>query len=83
MRIDDDLLSDLKRRAQAEQLSLTELINRLLRIGIEAASAPSRRRRFRQKTFSMGEPRADLNKTLKMAAELEDEEIVRKLAMRK
>ena len=81
--IDDDLMRELKQRAQDEGVSLTKLINRLLRIGLLSSSRPSRRRRFRQETFSMGSPRADLTKALDLASRLEDEEIVRKSAMRK
>ncbi len=83
VRIDDDLMADLKQRAQTEQVSLTRLINRLLRIGIKESQKPRRKRRFRQQTFPMGQPRLDLHKALTRADELEDEEILRKLAMRK
>ena len=83
VRIDDDLMRELKQRAQDEQVSLTKLINRLLRVGLLSRRYPKRRRRFRQETFSMGTPRVDLSKALDLASRLEDEEIVRKLAMRK
>jgi len=83
VRIDDDLMNDLKQRAQAEHLSLTRLINRLLRIGIQTSSETKRRRPFRQKTFHMGQPQSDLNKILAWADNREDEEILRKLALRK
>ena len=83
LRIDDDLMRELKQRARDERVSLTKLINRLLRVGLLSSSPPSRQRRFRQETFSMGAPRADLVKALDLATRLEDVEIVRKLAMRK
>lgn len=83
LRIDDDLMRDLKRRAQAEHLSLTQLINRLLRRAVQGAGDRRSRRPFRQKTVSMGAPSLDLNKALALAGELEDEEILRKLALRK
>ncbi|HHM12450.1 MAG TPA: ribbon-helix-helix protein, CopG family [Planctomycetaceae bacterium] len=83
LRIDDDLMRELKQRAQDEGVSLTKLINRLLRVGLLSSGRPSRQRRFRQETFSMGAPRADLVKALDLATRLEDVEIVRKLAMRK
>ncbi len=81
--IDDDLTRELKQRAQDEGVSLTKLINRLLRVGLLSSRHPNRRWRFRQETFSMGLPRADLTKALDLASRLEDEEIVRKSAMRK
>src|SRR2546422_790945 len=60
LRIDDDLLIELKRLARAQKLSLTQLANRLLRRGIEATRARpgAARRAYREKTFSMGRPRS-------------------------
>ncbi len=85
LRIDDDLLTELKRLARAQKLSLTQLANRLLRRGIEATRARpgATRRAYREKTFAMGRPRFDLDKALALAAALEDEETVAKLARRK
>lgn len=83
LRIDDDLMRELKQRAQDEGVSLTKLINRLLRVGLLSSGRPSRQRRFRQETFSMGAPRADLMKALDLAARLEEVEVVRKSVMRK
>jgi hypothetical protein len=86
VRIDDDLLSELKERARRENVSLTQMLNRTLRAGLRA---PRRGRRTKkekeieQRTFAMGTPRVDLSKALALAAELEDEEIARKLALRK
>ena len=84
VRIDDDLLRSLKERAHREGTSLTKLINRVVRqglSGIEQAKPLSRR--YREKTFPMGEPRQSLDKALALAAYLEDEETREKLARRK
>jgi hypothetical protein len=78
VRIDDDLMLELKDRAQREAVSLTRLINRLIRRGLEARGKP--RKPFRQQTYSMGVPKVDLTKALAFAAALEDEEIIAKLA---
>lgn len=84
LRIDDDLLRELKRLARAQKQSLTQLANRLLRRGIEADRArPASRRAVKEKTFAMGRPRFDLDKALALAAALEDEETVAELARRK
>jgi hypothetical protein len=83
LRIDDDLMRELKRRAQAEDLSLTQLINRLLRVAVETPGGRRSRRPYRQRTVSMGTPAVDLNKALALAGDLEDEETLRKLALRK
>lgn len=80
VRIDDDLMRELKSRAQRENVSLTKLLNQVLRRGLAAGEAAGRKkRRFRQKTFDMGMPRFDVTKALALAAELEDEAIIEKL----
>jgi hypothetical protein len=81
LRIEDDLLRELKRQAEAERTSVTKLVNHVIRRGL-MASTKSRvsNRRFRQKTFSMGPPLVDLTKALALAAALEDEETLNKLA---
>jgi hypothetical protein len=78
VRIDDDLMRELKERAQREAVSLTRLINRLIRRGLESRAKP--RKPFQQQTYSMGVPKVDLTKALAFAAALEDEEIIAKLA---
>jgi hypothetical protein len=84
LRIDDDLLLELKRLARTRKLSLTQLANRLLRRGIEAdRTPPAARRVVKEKTYAMGRPRFDLDKALALAAALEDEETVGELARRK
>jgi len=84
VRIDDDLMRDLNERARQEGLSLTRLINRVLRQGmgvLRQAAKPARP--YREKTFRMGQPRIDLTKALALAASLEDSEVREKLARRK
>ncbi|MBI3464096.1 MAG: antitoxin [Planctomycetes bacterium] len=81
LRIDDDLLLELKRRALSQKVSLTKLLNRVLRQGL--AARPSERPRFREKTFSLGSPLVNLDKALALAATEEDEQVIRKLATRK
>jgi len=83
-RIDDDLLEELREQAHREKVSLTRLLNRVLRSGLQAKPglAPQHRR-YREETHAMDAPRADLRKALALAAALEDEEIVRKMTLRK
>ena len=84
LRIDDELLQRLKEQARKENTSLTRLIERTLRAGMQAAGRPSRpRKRYREPTRAMGAPRINLDKGLALAAALEDEEIVRKMVLRK
>lgn len=83
VRIDDDLMVELRERAASSGLSLTRMLNRTLRVGLrgsgrqEGESVP-----FEQSTFGMGTPRLSVEKALALAATLEDEEITRKMALR-
>ena len=80
--IDSDLLLELKKRSQEEGVSLTALVNRLLRQGLQAfAHGQQPARRFRERAVSMGRPTVDLDKALAVASALEDEEILRKLSL--
>lgn len=84
VRVDDDLLRCLKQQASQEGISLAAMVNRALRRGVEALRQGARPERpFREKTFSMGEPKVDLNKALGLAAAMEDEETREELARRK
>ncbi|MCE9556898.1 MAG: ribbon-helix-helix protein, CopG family [Planctomycetes bacterium] len=81
LRIDDDLMRELRKKAAAEKVSLAELCNQVLRQGL--ASKPSVRQPFREQVFSMGTPRVNLDTALALAAQDEDAEIARKLVLRK
>lgn len=84
VRIDDDLLTELKERAHRENVSLTRMLNRLLREGLQASRGrPAHRARYTEQTVAMGSARADLDKALALAAGAEDEEVLRKMALRK
>jgi hypothetical protein len=82
--IDDALMAELKRQAFREGLPLRQVIDRALRVGLRAMRAPPARRRYRATTYSMGAPRVpSFDKALEIAATLEEEEIARRLAVRK
>ena len=84
LRIEDDLLAEIKGRSAKAKVSVAEMVNRLLRSALQRQSEDeSRRRRYREKPVAMGEPRADLTKALQLAATLEDDEIERKMSLRK
>ena len=83
-RIEDDILEELKALARKEDVPLTRVLSRTLRAGLDASRVPARRRKpYREKTYALGEPRIALRKALAAAASLEDEEVLRKLALRK
>lgn len=84
VRIEDDLLLELKDKAVEEKSSLTRVLNRTLRAGLRSAERTKRpRQRYHEKTHSMGAPRVDLTKALSLASLMEDEEILRKKQLRK
>ena len=78
LRIDDDLFRELKERASSEGLTLSELVNLALRQSLSIEKRP--RRVFRQKTRDLGRPSFDVTKANAVAAELEDQALLRKLA---
>lgn len=82
--IDDDLMAALKERSHRQNVPLKQVVNQMLRRGLEADAQRTARKPFRAKTFAMGQPLVpSLDKSLAIAAALEDEEIARKLALRK
>ena len=78
LRLDDDLLVQLKHRASETGLTLSEVVNLALRQSLTTPRRP--RRAFRQKTRDLGRPSFDVTKANAVAAALEDEAILRKLA---
>lgn len=84
VRLDDELLERLKAQAQKERVSLTRLINRTLKVGLQVGRARRPKRPFyRERAQALGAPRVSLDKALALAAALEDEDIVREFALRK
>ena len=83
--IDDQIAKALKRAAQRSGKPLKHVVNETLRAGLAAGHAPGRARRYRVKPASLGGvlPGIDLDKALRLADRLEDQEIARKLALRK
>lgn len=84
VRIDDDLMVELRARAEAASVSLTRMLNRTLRIGLrQSVEQAESRQAFQQRTYRMGSPRLGIDKALALAAELEDEEVARKMSLRR
>lgn len=70
----------LLRKAMAERhLSFKAAVNAAIRAGLVAGS-PADRAPYRVPVRALGSPRVPLTKALQLAAELEDDEIVRELA---
>lgn len=82
--IADDILRDLKALARRRRTSLTRVANEVLRAGLVRQAEPEHQRRpYREKVVDLGNPNIDLDRALEIAARLEDEETLRKLAIRK
>ena len=81
--LDPDVESMLRKAMRKRSLSFKEALNQALRVGL-AAKPSGAPRRYRLKTFRMGfQPGAQIDKALSLAAAMEDEEILRKLSLRK
>lgn len=79
--IDTDLAARLRRIARERGISFRDALNTTLRLGL---SGQARARHYRLRPRQMGlRPGIDLDKALHLAAALEDEEIIRKLELRK
>lgn len=82
--IANDILREMKARAHETGVSLTRVANDVLRAGLDRRASISRpRRRYREEVADLGEPRVNLDRTLALAAQLEDEETLRKIEQRR
>jgi hypothetical protein len=81
--LDPDVERLLRTAMRERVISFKEALNQALRAGLTPAQ-PSRKKRLQQRTFSMGAERYfRWEKALAVAEAMEDEELVRKLALRK
>ena len=80
--LDADVAAKLKQTARERGISFKEALNTNVRRGLESEEATSKP--YRVQTRRLGvKPGVDLDKALRLASELEDAEIARKLALRK
>jgi hypothetical protein len=80
--LDPDLAAMLKTLARERGDSFTGVLNAVLRLGLSRETGPARP--YKLKTRRLGlRPGIDLDKGLRLAAELEDAETLRKLELRK
>ena len=80
--LDSDVAAKLKRAARKRGISFKEALNANVRRGLEGEGATPKP--YRVPTRRLGvRPGVDLDRALRLAAELEDAEIARKLALRK
>jgi hypothetical protein len=80
--LDPDIAAHLKKLAEERNVSFKEILNSTIRAGLAAGRHPARP--YRLQTARLGlRPGLDLDRALRLAAAMEDDEIVRKLEMRK
>ncbi len=80
MTLEPDVEALVKALMRREGLTFKAALNRAIRAGV----APRQPRRFRQRTFAMGfRPDIPYDRALQLAANLEDQELLRKLAVGK
>jgi hypothetical protein len=81
--LDPDVAVRLQRLVRERSLTFKEAVNSTLRAGFDADAQERRHPPYVLPTFSMGVPLVDLTKANQLAAALEDEEVVRKMALGK
>jgi len=83
--IDDHLFKALKALAQRSGRPFNQVVNETLEAGLAAREVPVKARPYRLKPAALGgvAPGVELTRALRLAAALEDEEIARKLELRK
>lgn len=74
--LDPDAEQLIRRRMKERKVSFKRALNDLVREGDHAIGE---RTEFRTATWEMGLPTVDLDKAMLLAAELEDEEIARRM----
>lgn len=83
--LEDSIMAELKRRAHESGRSFKDVVNEVLRAGLEQGGGPPAGRPYSVPTARMGAPGAgiDLDKAVSLAGALEDAELVRKMELRK
>jgi len=74
--LDPDTEALVRKRMNERGVGFKTALNDLVRESVQSAAA---RVPFRTVTKAMGKPRINLDKALQIAAELEDEELIRKM----
>ena len=77
--LDPDTDAAVRTLMRERGFSFKQAVNEAIRQGL----SPRPIGRFETRTYSMGRPAMPIDKALRLAADLEDEEIIRKLALRK
>ena len=82
--IDDDLAKQLKEKAYKTGSPFKSVVNSAIRAGLGQIDKPRKAKAYKCKSFSLGHPpRADIDRSLLLADQIESDEISRKLLLRK
>ena len=82
--IDEAIMRKLKKEAHDSGKPLKKVVNTTLEIGLRHLHKTPKSRKYKLKTYAMGLPQGiNLDKALQIASGLENEEILRKLTVRK
>ncbi|MDA0791953.1 MAG: DUF2191 domain-containing protein [Proteobacteria bacterium] len=81
--IDDALDRQLKDIARQTDKSYKQVINETLRKGLAVPAYPTKKYKLKPSSLGEPDPRYDLSKSLQLADQIEDEELVLKLNLRK
>jgi hypothetical protein len=81
--VNDNIMQKLKEEAHKTGMPLKQVVNTALEIGLRNFYS-KQPKKYKLKTFSLGAPLiVDIDKALKIATKIEDDEIIRKLEVRK
>lgn len=81
MTLDEDVAAEIRRLMRERGTGFKAIVNDLLRRGLRAGGSPDP---YETPTFPMGaRPGIDLDRALSLAAALEDEEVQRRIELRK
>ena len=78
--LEPDTEALVRQLMQERHLSFKDAVNEAIRSGLRAPRAV---RKYRTPTFALGSPEVPLTKALEVAAALEDDELIRKMALGK
>lgn len=80
--LDPDVETLVRKAMREKDLSFKAVLNAAIRAGLARPASPSRR--YRLRTYRMGRrPALQLDRALALASAMEDEELLRKLSVRK
>jgi len=81
--IDDRLAAALRKKAFEEDKTFKAVVNEVLQKGLEYPPQKPAKERFKQKTHHMGKELIELTHVNRILGEWEDEELIRKMELRK